>query len=301
MKNKLRHSLLYIALALPVSVGAVDETTDAEAEALKLAAIEALIAAPPERAVPILNGVLEGEGSDEMKRRALFVLAQTGTPEVEQLLRDYVQNAEGELQREAVRMIGIHGGESLVNGLMPIYESGDADLRGAVLEAYLIADRPAAVLQIAKNSQSDEEFEAAVRMLGAMGATSMLAELKDHDKASAGLIQAFAIAGDSESLLAMALDGSDKTRQLQAIQGLGIAGGDQVGARLMEIYQNTDDTEIREAVLQGLLISGEDAALLSLFKSSTDTKEKTVLLRYLVNTDSDAALEVINAALAEGR
>ena len=129
----------------------------------------------------------------------------------------------------------------------------------------------------------------------------MLAELRDHDKASAGLVQAFAIAGDSESLLTMALDSSNKERQLQAIQGLGIAGGEDVGARLIDIYRSSKDRDIQQAALQGLMIADDDASLLSLYRSSSDPEEKAVLLRQLVNTDSDAAMEAINAALAEGR
>ena len=301
MNSTLRKSMLAAALALPMTSLLIGVSAYANDETVKLAAVEALMAAPPEKAVPILTNVLKGNGSDELKSRALFVLTQTDAPQVEEVLLAYAEDSEGSLQTEAIRMIGIHGDDALLDELMPLYRAGDEEVRKSVLSAFLIADRPKSVLQIAKEAETDDEFEAAVTMLGAMEATSMLAELKDHSKASAGLVQAYAVAGDSESLLAMARDDSDRDRQLQAIQGLGIAGGDDVGGHLVEIYQGSTDPAIKEAALQGLQIAGDDQALLTLYQSSTDSEEKAELLKQLVMTDSDLALEAINAALEESR
>ena len=301
MNSTLRKSMLAAALALPMTSLLIGVSAYANDETVKLAAVEALMAAPPEKAVPILTNVLKGNGSDELKSRALFVLTQTDAPQVEEVLLAYAEDSEGSLQTEAIRMIGIHGDDALLDELMPLYRAGDEEVRKSVLSAFLIADRPESVLQIAKEAETDDEFEAAVTMLGAMEATSMLAELKDHSKASAGLVQAYAVAGDSESLLAMARDDSDRDRQLQAIQGLGIAGGDDVGGHLVEIYQGSTDPAIKEAALQGLQIAGDDQALLTLYQSSTDSEEKAELLKQLVITDSDLALEAINAALEESR
>ena len=301
MNSTLRKSMLAAALALPMTSLLIGVSAYANDETVKLAAVEALMAAPPEKAVPILTNVLKGNGSDELKSRALFVLTQTDAPQVEEVLLAYAEDSEGSLQTEAIRMIGIHGDDALLDELMPLYRAGDEEVRKSVLSAFLIADRPESVLQIAKEAETDDEFEAAVTMLGAMEATSMLAELKDHSKASAGLVQAYAVAGDSESLLAMARDDSDRDRQLQAIQGLGIAGGDDVGGHLVEIYQGSTDPAIKEAALQGLQIAGDDEALLTLYQSSTDSEEKAELLKQLVMTDSDLALEAINAALVESR
>ena len=301
MNSTLRKSMLAAALALPMTSLLIGVSAYANDETVKLAAVEALMAAPPEKAVPILTNVLKGNGSDELKSRALFVLTQTDAPQVEEVLLAYAEDSEGSLQTEAIRMIGIHGDDALLDELMPLYRAGDEEVRKSVLSAFHIADRPESVLQIAKEAETDDEFEAAVTMLGAMEATSMLAELKDHSKASAGLVQAYAVAGDSESLLAMARDDSDRDRQLQAIQGLGIAGGDDVGGHLVEIYQGSTDPAIKEAALQGLQIAGDDQALLTLYQSSTDSEEKAELLKQLVMTDSDLALEAINAALEESR
>jgi len=67
-------------------VPADDEPCDTER--LKAAAIDALISAPPERAMPIVTRVLRGNESDEIKEKALFVLSQIETQEARDLLLD---------------------------------------------------------------------------------------------------------------------------------------------------------------------------------------------------------------------
>ena len=53
---------------------------------LKLLAINGLMQSDPSQALPLLEKVLNGTGSPRVKERALFVLAQSGTPEAGQIL-----------------------------------------------------------------------------------------------------------------------------------------------------------------------------------------------------------------------
>ncbi|MGB5689186.1 MAG: hypothetical protein WBM45_07905, partial [Woeseiaceae bacterium] len=69
---KIATAFALILLATP----AFAQSTDAEdQDSLKMAALEALITAPPERALPIVNKVLAGNNSTEIKERALFLLS----------------------------------------------------------------------------------------------------------------------------------------------------------------------------------------------------------------------------------
>ncbi|HEX2139077.1 MAG TPA: hypothetical protein VHG33_05135, partial [Woeseiaceae bacterium] len=85
------HKFLLACLLLGVGAAAAAQTesaaTSEESEQLKIAAVEALMSAPPERALSILTRVLEGEGSDELKERALFVVSQIDLPQAQELLR----------------------------------------------------------------------------------------------------------------------------------------------------------------------------------------------------------------------
>ncbi|MDJ0905734.1 MAG: HEAT repeat domain-containing protein [Woeseiaceae bacterium] len=268
--------LLFIAVIATLTLGvarAQDAVSDAEDpnDVLKIAALEALIAAPPERALPLATKVLDAENTSEVKEAALFVLSQIEMPEARNKLLEVARSGDPELSAEAVRMIGINGDPEAMAGLGALYSDGDEDLRNAVLEAYLIAGDAAAVYAIASNAANASEFEAAVEMLGAMGATAELRSLSETS-------------GYTEEL----------------IQALGIAGGDDVNQTLMEIYRGAETDDIREAALEGMLISGYDEGVLELYRESTDINEKRDLLQMLAIMNSDLVLEVIDAALEGG-
>lgn len=274
------------------------ETTD-DADSLRMTALEALITAPPARALPIVDKVLAGNHSAELKERALFILSQMETPESQSRLLAFANDGDGELQAEAIRMIGIGGDKDAMAALGDIYRGGDADVREAVLEAYLIADDAAAVFDIAANTQDEEEFSEAVTMLGAMGALEELRELRGRAGLSESLIDAYAISGDSESLRELALDDGNPEMQLQAIESLGIIGGNDVDDMLVELYRGAANSDIKDAALDGLLISGHDKGVLELYRGATEPAEKRQLLEYLVMMDSDAVWDLIDNALEE--
>ncbi|MGB5344954.1 MAG: HEAT repeat domain-containing protein, partial [Woeseia sp.] len=199
MKNI--YIILLIALQAtfgPLAVAQSGADRSSDAESLKIAAIEALMSAPAERALPIVTKVLKGDDSDDIKERALFVLSQIDKAEARALLSDFARNSQGDLQQEAIRMIGINGEQELLAGLIEIYRAGGTDVREAVLEAYLIADDADAVFQIAQAAEDADEFEEAVKMLGAMGAIRQLQALRNKEEMYESLIEAYAIAGDTE-------------------------------------------------------------------------------------------------------
>jgi len=259
-------------LAMSASLAQTDvSAAEDPTEVLKIAALEALISAPPERALPLVIKVLDADNTDEVKERALFVLSQIDLPEAQARLLDVARSGDSELSSEAVRMIGIGGNAEALAGLQDLYSSGDENRREAVLQAYMIAGDVDAVFAIAENASDADEFGNAVEMLGVMGAVDKLQALSESS-------------GFTEEL----------------IQALGIAGGDDVNATLMEIYRSADTDDIRHAALEGMLISGYDDGVLALYKESTDAREKRDLLQMLAIMDSDAMMEVIDAALEGG-
>lgn len=293
MIKYLKISFAFIALGIACPSLAQDDR-----EELQIAAMEALIAAPADRAVPIATRVVRGNYSDEVKERALFVLSQVDTDEAQGLLIEVAKSGSPELRSEAIRMVGIGGNDDSLALLSEVYVAGDADIREAVLEAYLIADDADAVARIAENASSEEEFEEAVETLAAMGAREHLRALSGG-KPSEALIEALAISGDVDGLRTIATDGSDPELQKHAIEALGIVGGDDVNTLLMEIYRGSTSEDIHEAALEGMLISGYDAGVLELYRSSQDPDEKRQLLEMLVIMDSDAIFDAIDSILTE--
>jgi len=289
--------LLFTALLLAASAAHSAQPAASDHEELKMAALEALISAPEDRALPLANKVLNGDYSDELKARALFVMSQIDRPEAREAILATARTGTGKLRKEAVRMIGIGGDPDALAELRTLYADGDASLRDAVLQAYLIADDAESVYELAANAQSEAEFEAAVRTLGAMGASEQLGRLRDRAGASASWLHALAISGDADALREVALDGSNVERQLQAIEALGIADDPAVKPTLLEIYRGASSDAVREAALRGMLIADYDDGVLELYRASQDPAEKKVLLKYLVMMDSDQVWSAIDSAL----
>lgn len=275
-------------------VGDVANVSNVDDE-LKLAAVEMLITAPDDKALPLVSKVLAGNHSTEIKEAALFILSQIELPEAQTTLLRFAREESGELQLEAIRMIGIGGGDALSN-LKSIYDTGNSDAREAVLEAFMIAGDEQAVFEIAKIADGDD-FNAAVEMLAVMGAREELRQLRSVKGTSEALIEACAISGDFDCLNELALDDSDIDLQIEAIELMGIVGGDQVNTTLVEIYKSAASADIREAALNGMIISGNDSGLLELYRSSQDSAEKKELLEYLVITGSDEVWDIIDSTL----
>ncbi len=271
-----------------------------EPDSLHLVAVEALMSVSPERALPLAMKVLTGSADDEVKTRVLFVISQMDLPEAQAVLLETARNSQGELRQEAIQMIGIGGDPHALAGLTDIYKNGDETDRRSVLSAYLIADDSEAVFKIASNAKNEQEFEEAVHILGAMDATHLLRKLGEGGGFGESLIQALAIAGDTESLKRMALDASNPEQQLAAIQGLGIALDDddkEGDSTLLQIYRSTSNVQVKEAARQGLMMSGNSEAIVVLFKDSNDDAEKSALLRTLTQIDDEAALPLIESTL----
>lgn len=296
--NKLFKLIIITATLLLPAVGYAQDDELSDSESLKIAALEALMSAPPEKAMPIVDKVLAGNHSTDVKERALFILSQFDSSEAQATLLRFAREDTSELQVEAIRMIGIGGDKEALASLRDIYQTGNREVREAVLEAYLIADDATSVYAIAMSADNEEDFSEAVDMLGAMGAREELRELRSRAGMSETLIDAYAVSGDYETLRELALDSSDPELQTKAIEAMGIVGGDEADGTLVEIYRGASSEDVREAALDGLLISGHDEGVLELYRAATDPGEKRQLLEYLVMMDSDAIYDVIDQALA---
>lgn len=297
----LRISMLALLLATTAHAQAPQGTPDRERaanedEELALAALEGLMAQSSDRALPILKKVLAGPQSTLVKRRALFVLGQIEGSEAQAILLQMARTPS-ELRGEAIRSIGIGGDPKSLDALKDVYNTGDAEAKQGVLQAWMIADHKEAMYQVAANAKSEEEAAEAIRLLGAMGAKEELRKLGDRPVASSGLLDAYAISGDLESLRKIVDGKNELAVRVDAVRRIGIIDGDAARVVLRDIYARTTESQVKEAALQGMLIAGDDQGVLALYRTAKSTDEKRALLRTLSTMDSDAALEAIDATL----
>lgn len=268
-------------------------------------AVEGLLNAPPERALPLLKKVLASQRSLKVKKRALFVLSQLDTPEAMNVVLGAAKNAgEPELRNEAIRMLGISGEKSAIEGLVDIYaSSSSAEEKRRVIEAWLVADRKDLVLKTARTEADPKVRRKAIETLGAMDASDELQELfdatQDTDNRRA-IIQSLGVAGNTSALKSIAGNATlPEKERVAALHALGIAGDQGGGAALVDIYAKADTPALREAALQGLMITGDVASVKKLYRNARSADEKKAVLRVLMTMDDDGAIDVIEHELGE--
>jgi HEAT repeat protein len=270
-------------------------------EALALAALEGLMSMPAERALPILKRVLSGPQSLLVKQRALFVVSQYDTPEAQQLLIDVAKQKDHPLRNEAIRDIGIGGQASSLAVLKDVYANGDDATKRNVLQAWLVADRKGDVYEAALSAKTEAEADRAIQTLAAMGATEELRKLGTQRKGSKGLLEAYAVAGDIQSLKRMADTAPDASMRAEAVRRMGIVGTPEAKRALREAYEGATDAKVKAAALEGLLITGDQQTVLDLYKVAKTPEEKRTVLRTLSVMGGDAALTAIDQALGGGK
>jgi hypothetical protein len=301
-------------------------------EDLKLMALNGLMQADEEAAIPILEEFLTSEKSARLKERALFVLAQSESEKAHAILARVARGErDPELQRQAIRYLGVHGSDRGLALLADLYRDlSSTEARATVLGSFMIAGDEKRLLDLAKNEPDSELRGRAIQLLGTMDASAELWELYQRETAEdvkEKMLQAFMVAGDEEHLLAVARD-PRQSEELRgsAIQLLGAEGAEEA---LWQLFQGessletkkqilhalfvagdhqkiaqvaTDKAqppEIRRAAIHNLGVSGEEAvpALLGLYRSETDREvKKQVLEALFIN---DAVKELIEIARAE--
>ena len=89
---------------------------------LRLMALNSLARADEQRAVPMLEKIVNGTGSPRLKERALYVLAQNGSPEARQIVIRIARGGNPDLQARAVQHLGAFGGPESKQVLLDIFK-----------------------------------------------------------------------------------------------------------------------------------------------------------------------------------
>jgi len=286
----------------PAATAAKSASTSGDDEELAEIAVEGLMSAPPERAVPLLKKVLQSQHSDKVKKRALFVLSQIDDPAALDMVVDVAKTStDPELREEAVRMLGVSGDEHAIARLRDLYASSkDPREKRAIIQAWLVADRKDLILASARTETDETVRRQAIEALGAMEASTELKQLFDstHDAANQrAIIQALGVAGNVKALTEIAESQQPDAIRIEAIHALGVAGDEGGGPALVKLYPKANSPALRDAVIQGLMVAGDSEALMQLYRQSKTREEKQALLRVITTMGDDAALDLIESEL----
>jgi hypothetical protein len=253
---------------------------------LKMLAIQGLMNSDPERAMPLLEKVLQGPASPKEKSKAMFVLAQSGSPQGREIIGRIARGQSNpELQKRAVEYLAIFGGAEARKTMAEIYSSTtDPSLKRAILRSYMIGGDKERLFAAAKSEKDPELRAEAIRQLGLVHAEPELAQLyqtENSPELRRELLQAFFLAGDANKLLEAAKNEKSPELRRAAVRNLGLVHSDQSDKALAEIYARETDRGIREEVLNAYFIQGNAAGLVAVAKTEKDPGLKRTAVQKL--------------------
>jgi hypothetical protein len=265
---------------------------------LKMLAIQGLMNSDPERAMPLLEKVLSGAGTPREKSKALFVIAQSGSPEARQILgRIASGQSNPELQRKAVEFLGIFGGGEARKTLADVYaKTGEESVKRAILRSYMISGDKDDLFAAAKSEKDVELRREAIRQLGLLHGVSELQQLYQKEGSTEvrqELLQAFFLAGDAGRLVEAADAEKDPELRRTAIRNLGLINSSESAKALQIIYSKETERGVREEVLNAYFLQGNAAALVAIARGEKDPELKKVAVSKLALMHSKEATDYL--------
>jgi hypothetical protein len=264
---------------------------------LKLLALNALGRSSADQALPILKQLLESAQPLKLKERALFVLAQSNSPEARRLMSEVARQSNPDLQRKAIDYLGVHGSAENRALLAEVYQSSpDEDVKRRILRAYMVSGDRARVLAAATGEPNADLRAEAVRQLGVMGAHDELWQLYGKESSVAvkrDILQAMFVGGNATRLIELAKTEANPDLRRTAVRNLGLMRQSATGPALVEIYGAQKEPEVRKAVIQGLFVQNNAEALVALARKETDPAMKKELVQKLSVMKSKVALDYL--------
>jgi HEAT repeat protein len=250
---------------------------------LRLMALNSLARADEQRAIPMLEKIVNGTGSPRLKERALYVLAQNGSPETRQIIIKIARGGNPDLQAKAVQHLGAFGGTESKQALLDIFKSStNFTVKRNILRSFMSAGDRDLLLEVARTEQMPELRAEAVQQLGAMGAQEQLAQLYASEKTievRKRIIQAMFARHNPDALVQLLNTETEPDLRRTIVQNLGQMRSGQGAAALQSLYASEKDATVRRAVIDAFANQRNAKVLIELSRKETDP----VMRKHIVN------------------
>jgi hypothetical protein len=216
-------------------------------EELKLLALRGVMQADPDRGVPIIEKMLAGGASPRVRDRALFVLSQNrSTRARDVMLNTAKNNANPDLQRTAIRYLGMMGGADDREVLNGIYRSAtDASVKRTILQSYFMSGNVDRMVDIAKTEKDGDLRRAAIHNLGVMRSTGSnagdaLVSIYKADNSSdikRAVVNSLFIQRNAKSLVDLARSEKDSSMKREIVQKLSVMKAPEATDYMLELLK----------------------------------------------------------------
>jgi len=272
-------------------------------EELKMLALQSLLNTDPEKAIPLLDKIIQGNYSSKLKDKALFVLSQSGSDKAQQILMTLAKNnTQPDLQKRAIRYMGMNGNGRNRAVLKEIYNSStDLGVKKSVFQAWLMCGCKDDVAALAKTEKNPELRREAIRYLGMMGGRAELLEFYKNSpdvETREEAVGAMLLCGCGHELAEIVQTEKDPRVLDKAINTLGLVGGDESLAALTKVYNSQADLSVKKKVINALFLHGAGKEMVALAKKETNPELKKSLIQKMSLMSSpeisDYMMEILN-------
>jgi HEAT repeat protein len=275
-------------------------------EEIKLLAIQGIQNTDPERAIPLLEGVLNATNSLKVKQQALYVLALSDRPQAHQILMKYAKGGgTPDLQRSAISYIASRRDkQTTAADLNEIYTSTqDQGVRIAIFSAYRAAGDKPALIAIAGNTSTPVDVRSvAISNLSGLAAPADLWTLYQKETNAdlkMRMISAFSSMRAVDQLSQIAKTEKDPAIRQRAIRALGSQKVEQTGPMLVDLYGSTQDVETRKAVISALSAQNNAEGLVGIARKEASLELKRDIVARISNLAANGKSKVAADYLME--
>jgi hypothetical protein len=159
-QTKMRMDRVHPYVKIRPDIGGDSGVARGSDEDLKILAINSMLNRDPATALPLLRGILSGNQPLSVKKHALFVLAQSKSPEAEGILRDAaLGKLDPQLQGQAIQAMAVFQGKRANDTLAEVYRTTtDPKIKSSIISAMFITKDAQRMVEMAR-SEKDLELK----------------------------------------------------------------------------------------------------------------------------------------------
>jgi HEAT repeat protein len=257
---------------------------------IKLIALSGLQRTDPERAIPLVEQVLNANNSLAVKKRALFVLAQSELPRAQQVLMSYAKGqGNPDLQATAIGYVASRRtGQATGRELMDIYEStSDQTIRLSIINAFRTAGSKDSLLMVAADHAAPHPLrERAVTNLNGLISPQELLTLYQKEAnrdLRIQMVNVFSSMRAVNELTQIVRNEKEPAVRQRAIRALGGVAPEQTGKMLSDLYDANTDVETRRSIISALGAQNNAEGLIAIARKETTLSLKGEIVKRIAD------------------
>ena len=276
---------------------------------LRMFALARLMERDPDRALPLVMDMLKSTDSENVRNDTLFMLGMSDDSRAQEAIAQIARDSKNpELQANAIHMLGVSDNQPSIDLLADLYRESDSiEVKQAVIQAYMVSDESGELLEILgdllKEEKNTELQMEIIRTLGIMDATDELKalypSLKDNET-KAAVLEAYFLAGDTQTLRQVLETETDPELRNTAIRGIAMEDDEGAAELLESIYDNASSTEEKKAILESLVLmdDAQDLAL-KIVRTETDVELRREAIHMLGVMEATEEMGELYASIDE--